>query len=438
MILSASATSPPPLPAGEATAVLSPASAAAVRKDAAAFVTLIADLKEKLAELRLRLAPTIESAKAGDIQTSKGVSLLEVKIHSMLSYLTNLAFYLLLKLHGRSVRGHAAIDRLVELRIVMEKTKPLEQKLKYQIDKLVKAASMADDQSAAYGANGASLAVERPTTTTMENSNALSFKPNPAAMLADGGGKDDNNDIDGANDTSNNSTGVYRPPKLAPMPYDEGRRAKTGRLTEQAKQKASRSRLLRDLRSQYDDRPEEMTAEGTGYGAAEVGASKDDEEWAERERYEEENFTRLNMKREDKRLVKRIAKQGAGNRFANEFQALQEDFADLSSIHRAVQDEDELAYGGKRTDMLHRKNRRAAEIASGELSAGGGARKRKFGDAGELVATAAKITRTRGGGGDGGGDGDEFTTQVAKRKKALARLSKGKGKGKSKAKAAAK
>ncbi|KAJ3181016.1 Serine/threonine-protein kinase smg1 [Geranomyces variabilis] len=416
-------------PADQA-AKLSPASAAAVRKDAAAFVTLIADLKEKLAELRLRLGPTVDSAKAGDMQTAKGVSLLEVKVHSMLSYLTNLAFYLLLKLHGKAVSGHAAIDRLVELRIVMEKTKPLEQKLKYQIDKLVKAASMADDQSAATGANGASLAVERETGLSAD---ALSFKPNPAAMLADSaaGVGDSNARGGGGGDEDNATGGVYRPPKLAPMPYDEGRRAKTGRLTEQAKLKASRSRLLRDLRSQYDDRPEEMTAEGTGYGAAEVGASKDDEEWAERERYEEENFTRLNMKREDKRLVKRIAKQGAGNRFANEFQALQEDFADLSSIHRAVQDEDELAYGGKKSDIVHRKNRRAADIARGEESAGG--KKRKFNDAADLVATAAKITRTRGGygGGDDGGDG--FATQVAKRKKALAKLSKGKGKGKAKA-----
>ncbi|KAJ3155526.1 Serine/threonine-protein kinase smg1 [Geranomyces variabilis] len=416
---SASLLSPPT----DQAAVLSPASAAAVRKDAAAFVTLIADLKEKLAELRLRLGPTIDSAKAGDIQTAKGVSLLEVKVHSMLSYLTNLAFYLLLKLHGKSVTGHAAIDRLVELRIVMEKTKPLEQKLKYQIDKLVKAASMADDQSAATGANGASLAVERESGLAAD---ALSFKPNPAAMLADSAAGDAN-----ARGDEDNATGVYRPPKLAPMPYDEGRRAKTGRLTEQAKLKASRSRLLRDLRSQYDDRPEEMTAEGTGYGAAEVGASKDDEEWAERERYEEENFTRLNMKREDKRLVKRIAKQGAGNRFANEFQALQEDFADLSSIRRAVQDEDELAYGGKRSDIVHRKNRRAADIARGEESAGG--KKRKFNDAADLVATAAKITRTRGGGDGDGEGGDGFTTQVAKRKKALAKLSKGKGRGKGKA-----
>ncbi|KAI8922143.1 Sas10/Utp3/C1D family-domain-containing protein [Powellomyces hirtus] len=384
----------------------------AKRKDTAEFVRLIKDFKEKLGELKLRLAPTLESAKSGDIRTSKGVSLLEVKVHSMLSYLTNLAFYLLLKLHGRSVKGHPAIDELVELRIVMEKIKPLEQKLKYQIDKLVKAATMHEDQKEATGANGESIA-------TAIGQDPLNFKPNPSAMFAQG--KQQANEADEAD----NSGGVYRPPKLAPMPYDENNRKKTGRLTEQAKQKASRSRLLRDLRSQYDDRPEEMTAEGTGYGASEVGASKQDEQWAERERFEEENFVRLNLTREDKKLQKNIAQQGARLRFNDEFQALQEDFADLASVQRAVRDEDEINFGGKSGDVVHRKNRRAADIASGTQAASTSSRKRKFNDAAELLATAARISKTRGG-------DDGFGQQVAKRKKALAKLSKGKSSKKSK------
>lgn len=32
------------------------------------------------------------------------------------------------------------LDRLVELRTILEKTRPIDQKLKYQVDKLVKAA----------------------------------------------------------------------------------------------------------------------------------------------------------------------------------------------------------------------------------------------------------------------------------------------------------
>lgn len=37
--------------------------------------------------------------------------------------------------------GHPFVESLVELRTLLEKMKPLEQKLKYQIDKLVRAAA---------------------------------------------------------------------------------------------------------------------------------------------------------------------------------------------------------------------------------------------------------------------------------------------------------
>ncbi|KND04102.1 hypothetical protein, variant [Spizellomyces punctatus DAOM BR117] len=358
-----------------------------VKKDVGEFVTLLSDFKAKVVELRARLAVTIDGVQNGSIRTSNGVSLLEVKVHSILSYLTNLAFYLLLKLHGHSPQNHEAISNLVELRIVLEKIKPLEQKLKYQIDKLVKAATMHEDQQ---DVTGPVSALQDP----------LAFKPNPAAMVSSA----TNNDT---TDGQDEAGGVYRPPKLAPMHYDEqGGRTKTGRLTQAAKEKASRSRLLRDLRSQYDDRPEEMTAEGTGYGAHEVGASKQDEKWAERERFEEENFIRLNMTREDKRLAANLRKKGALMRFQDEFQALEEDFRDLSSLQRAVQDEDEIRYG---KGVLQKQNRRAAEFGTDRHG-----RKRKFNNAGEMISDVAKIERTRGG-------ADEFGKEVKKRKRALAK-----------------
>lgn len=126
--------------------------------------------------------------------------------------------------------------------------------------------------------------------------------------------------IVGASATALAQSGIYRPPKLAPKHYDaSSTREKTGRLSERTLEKASRSRMLNDLRAQYDDRPEEMTAEGTGYGAAEIGASKEDEKWAEREKYEEDNYTRLNMTRLDKKLYKTLEKRGGSLRFQNEF-----------------------------------------------------------------------------------------------------------------------
>ena len=58
----------------------------------------------------------------------------------MLSYCVNIVFYLLLKAEGRPVRDHPVVLRLVEIRTYLEKLRPVDRKLRYQIDKLVKMA----------------------------------------------------------------------------------------------------------------------------------------------------------------------------------------------------------------------------------------------------------------------------------------------------------
>ena len=51
-----------------------------------------------------------------------------------------------MKLSGQSIQNHPVIENLIELRIVLEKLKPLEQKLKYQIDKLIRASIVKNDE----------------------------------------------------------------------------------------------------------------------------------------------------------------------------------------------------------------------------------------------------------------------------------------------------
>ena len=48
---------------------------------------------------------------------------------------------MLAKTRGESINGAPFVDRLIELRVVLEKIHPLEKKLQYQIDKLVKIAT---------------------------------------------------------------------------------------------------------------------------------------------------------------------------------------------------------------------------------------------------------------------------------------------------------
>jgi U3 small nucleolar RNA-associated protein 3 len=83
------------------------------------------------------------------------LSFLETKVQLMLSYCMHVTFYLLLKTEGTPIKGHPVLDRLVELRVYLEKMRPLEEKLQYTINKML-------STEAGSGANIAGLrAVER-------------------------------------------------------------------------------------------------------------------------------------------------------------------------------------------------------------------------------------------------------------------------------------
>jgi len=79
------------------------------------------------------------------LKTINGVSLLDVKNIGLLQYITNLAFLIHIKLDGKPLSEHSVVMNLVELRVVLEKIKPIEQKLKYQIDKLIRTAKFGEN-----------------------------------------------------------------------------------------------------------------------------------------------------------------------------------------------------------------------------------------------------------------------------------------------------
>ena len=107
--------------------------ARAVEADAPELLHLLGDFKETLREARTRVAPLLQAAKARQLPPEGGVQLLQVKLQLMLSYATNIAFYLLLKAQGRAVREHPVIDALLKHRVLLERIRPLEQKQSYRL-----------------------------------------------------------------------------------------------------------------------------------------------------------------------------------------------------------------------------------------------------------------------------------------------------------------
>lgn len=239
-------------------------------------------MKEICSQNKARIDLLYEKLSNNELETKNGVSLLQIRLLELLSYSTYLTLFSLQKLNGTV--NSAIINQLIEKRLRLEKTKPLELKLKYQIDKLLK------------------------QSQTLDIDDPLNFKPNIEFLKKSSTQEK----------VSTNHNEIYKAPKMTAKPYVQ----KSAKITENQRERASKSRLLKDLAQQYDERPDEIDAEGTGYGQREIGASKEDEEFKERQAFEEENFIRLNLTRKDKKMEAKMNKQGGLIRFKNEFDVL--------------------------------------------------------------------------------------------------------------------
>ena len=65
---------------------------------------------------------------------------LDVKSMLILNYVMSYQYYMLLKAEGADLESHEIFNRLAYLRLIIEKLKPLDKKIDYQIDKLLRSA----------------------------------------------------------------------------------------------------------------------------------------------------------------------------------------------------------------------------------------------------------------------------------------------------------
>ena len=92
-------------------------------------------------ELKGKIAPMLENVRAAKAKGgAKGMAFLEVKGQLLLNYLTYLAFFVLLKSEGRETRNHAVVTRLAHIKLLLEKLRPLDKKLEYQVTKALRMA----------------------------------------------------------------------------------------------------------------------------------------------------------------------------------------------------------------------------------------------------------------------------------------------------------
>lgn len=261
-----------------------------VHDDAPRLLTALKEMKDGLDLVRGKVEAIARKIKENQLPTANGIGYLEAKNHLLLGYCQDIVYYLLRKAKGLSVDGHPVVRSLVEIRLFLEKIRPIDKKAEYQIQKLT---SAADDATAREKAGNAE-AKGKPAHSDEED--LLKYRPNPDMM-----------DRKSAPDGQDND-GVYRPPKFMPsiMDDEDKRRKQDSRRNKAIARMTKENPYMKELIDDAEGRPEEWK-ETVGDESREYLKYMRQRE--EQEKQEEELFTRAPVTKREKQMEKRIKRQ---------------------------------------------------------------------------------------------------------------------------------
>ncbi|BGP18997.1 hypothetical protein JCM10213_009294 [Rhodosporidiobolus nylandii] len=325
----------------------------------------LATLRSLLKEIKTGVASVKQSAEGwaerhastSELTYPSGISLLSLKNQLLLSYLHHLIALFTVKLSSRSLAatdGPAdVVQQLVKLRVVLEKVAPIEQKLKYQVEKLVRKA----DQFEEEGAQAEEDVLNDP----------LAFRPNPANLILDRTQSDVEDE-----EEAEERAGVYRPPRVAAMPYTEA--PAKGKKTK--REAAVPSHLISDISmAMSSNNPYGESTSGLSVSHDPSLQSGTARHLKRVEQYEMDNFTRMRMSKKDAK--KRRAEEeevafgglGAGKGGKRRLGGFGAEFDDLLGDHRGGEKRRDGAYDAMR-GMKRQKVAANARDEDGRSSAG--------------------------------------------------------------------
>ncbi|XP_005109553.1 neuroguidin [Aplysia californica] len=258
-----------------------------VESDTPQAVSLLKEIKKASGEClqNLRVLTTRIKDSTSTSSANQGISFLDVKNQLMASYMANIGLLMDKKTSGCSVKNDPAIDRLVEIRTVLEKMRPIEHKLRYQINKVVNAYKEGK----------------------MDPSDPRKFKANFGSFANVPGGDSSDEDGDKNDDTSDGKSKLYVAPKLAPVHYSDDETAEEKQQKQKAKsaRRALGSAMLKEIREQYTDAPVEISE------SRDVHRIRDNKRDREKTEYEESNFVRLAVSKKESTAMKRLGTMSA-------------------------------------------------------------------------------------------------------------------------------
>ncbi|XP_055597402.1 neuroguidin [Uranotaenia lowii] len=282
-----------------------------IQPDLPQALRLLGEMNTNFKQVSDLVGNTLQRVKTGELSTEYGLNFLEIKYHMLLNYLINLTYVVLRKCSGHKIEKDPSIDRLIEIRTVLEKIRPIDYKLRYQIDKLVKTAVTGNAGTAndptSFKANPGNLSSQLPeaaeggadgedgSSGDESDSSAKVMEKLRKAKKAAAGGK--STEVSSSND-------VYVPPKHMAVPYEEDSRAERSRKQlERARKRALGSSLIQDLKDEFLDTPLEISSSSR---ALQVLSRKE----REREEYEEKYLTRLPITKADKHRSRKLTTLG--------------------------------------------------------------------------------------------------------------------------------
>jgi len=312
--------------------------------------------------------------------------LLDVKNELLLSYLQNLVFLILVKIRDAKATPpsrteeprlrDSVVRTLVELRLYLEKgVRPLEEKLRYQVEKAIRAA---DDLR-----RNAEAEAERDAQEAKRTDDGGKGPPSDSEDGSSEEGGDDGDDSLRESETrqaapnrgaflrpsansasaSKNSTDVYRPPKIAPtaMPTIERR--------QKAERTPIKSATMDDfIANEFSSAPIAEPSIGANIGSRGRHVKTASERRVEEERreYEERNFVRL--PRESKKdSTKKSKLEGRSGRMSFGGEEWRELGEGVDRINRLTKSKD-AGRGAKA--LLDKSRKRGIETVDGPRGSG--------------------------------------------------------------------
>ncbi|XP_070682072.1 uncharacterized protein [Malus domestica] len=145
--------------------------------EALQLAALLREMKEGLDTVRAKVQALTAKVKANNYPTADGISYLEAKHLLLLNYCQSLVYYLLRKAKGFSINGHPVVRSLVEIRLFLEKIRPIDKKLQYQVEKLTKVTTSTTED---VGQSGK----EPQPNVPQQTDDLLRYRPNPDLLVS--------------------------------------------------------------------------------------------------------------------------------------------------------------------------------------------------------------------------------------------------------------